>query len=377
MKQINIAITLTILDDPVQSIWYNGGNQHCLFLYMLLKQCAAARNVWLCHNGPIAAYPPGMMLDRFKPDLRPIQEAIYETDLLIEMNLSLGPDFHNVVRERGGKRVNYRFGNDYVLAVEAVNFACHDWIPNPYGTVFDEVWTNAQYIHSAASFFSKTTRAPVHILPHLWSPYFLDLARGANSEIDRLWGYKPGDRPKAIGVFEPNLSVVKSTLIPMFIANEVFKSDPGAIRQVYLTNTEKLKENPVFKHLALALEMIQAGRASADGRFPFVEFAAKFTDIVVSHQWENGMNYLFYESLYGGYPLVHNSAFLGEAGYRYSGFDIDDGARALLLALTEHDANLKSYRKHAQGVLKAVDPLDAQVVQTYATRIAALFAADA
>jgi len=374
MKPLNIAITLNVQSDPTQSIWYNGGNQHCIFLYMLLKRSAAAKNVWLCHSGSIAPYPAGMMLDAFRADLRPIQEAIYETDLLVEMNLSLGPDFHVVLRERGGKSVSYRFGNDYVIAIEAVAFGCHDWLPNPYNTRFDEIWTNPQHMHTCATFFAKTTRAPVFEMPHLWSPYFIDLARRRDPDIDRLWGYRPGARPKAIGIFEPNLNVVKSTIIPMLIADEVFKSDPAALAQVYMTNTEKLKDNPVFKHLALGLDMIQAGRASADGRFPFVEFAAKFTDIVVSHQWENGLNYLFYEALYGGYPLIHNSPFLGDAGYAYEGFDIDDGARALRLALTEHDANIKGYAKRAQGVLRGVDPLNAAVIAAYDRRIAALFA---
>ncbi|WP_175029443.1 DUF2827 family protein, partial [Burkholderia seminalis] len=34
----NIAITINVQRDATQSIWYNGANQHCVYLYMLLKQ---------------------------------------------------------------------------------------------------------------------------------------------------------------------------------------------------------------------------------------------------------------------------------------------------------------------------------------------------
>jgi hypothetical protein len=374
MKRPNIAITFNVEADPTQSIWYNGGNQHCVFLYQMLKRWAGAAHVWLCYSGAVTEIPRGLMIDAFRADLRPIQEAIYETDLLIEMNLFLGPDFYEVLRGRGGKAVSYRFGNDYVIAVETVSLNAHDWAPNPHRTVFDEVWTNAQHMRTCASFFAAMAKAPVFELPHLWSPLFFETALARDPDLKGHWGYKPGARPKNIGLFEPNINVVKSAILPMLIVDEAFRRSPEAIGHVYMTNTEKLKENKAFKHMALGLDMVQAGRASADGRFPFVEFAGRFVDIIVTHQWENGLNYLFYEALHGGYPLVHNSEFLGDAGYHYDGFDIAAGADALTRALFTHDDHLKAYQKSAQAVLRKVNPLNPDVLAPYVARIKALFA---
>ncbi|QQX88401.1 DUF2827 family protein [Cupriavidus necator] len=53
--------------------------------------------------------------------------------------------------------------------------------------------------------------------------------------------------------------------------------------------------------------IVQAGKASFEARYSTPYFLARFTDVVVTHQWENGLNYLYYEAAYGRYPLVHNS----------------------------------------------------------------------
>ncbi|MDE2357460.1 MAG: DUF2827 family protein, partial [Alphaproteobacteria bacterium] len=320
MEPVNIAITLNLGPHPDQSIWYNGANQNCVFLYQLLKRWPGARHVWLCHDGEIPSLPPGMMLDAFAADLRPIQQAIYDTDLLVEMNVFLGPDFYNVLHARGGRSITYRFGNDYAISVEAMVFGAHDWAPNPYHTRHAEVWTNPQHMKTCAGLFASTYRAPVVELPHLWAPHFVTQSLMRDSETAALWGYRPGPGPKRVGVFEPNINVVKTTLIPMLVAEGLFRRRPEAIAHLFMTNTDKIRDNRTFKEIALGLDIVQAGKATVEARWPFIDFAARHVEIVLSHQWENGLNYLFYEALHGGYPLVHNSPFLGVAGYFYPEF---------------------------------------------------------
>jgi hypothetical protein len=76
---------------------------------------------------------------------------------------------------------------------------------------------------------------------------------------------------------------------------------------------------------------------------------------VVTHHWENGLNYLYYDVLYGGYPLVHNSEFLADVGYYYESFDAEAGGEALIRALTTHDDALPRYRETAAALLARVD----------------------
>jgi hypothetical protein len=86
------------------------------------------------------------------------------------------------------------------------------------------------------------------------------------------------------------------------------------------------------------------------------DFLAKHVHAIVTHHWENGLNYLYYEVLYGNYPLIHNSEFLKDYGYYYKDFDAEDGARALLAAIKDHDRSLKDYAARNGELFARLDP---------------------
>ncbi|GAG25958.1 unnamed protein product, partial [marine sediment metagenome] len=175
--------------------------------------------------------------------------------------------------------------------------------------------------------------------------------------------YTPGPGPKAVAIYEPNINIVKTCQIPMLVCELAYRQRPELFEAVYATNTAGLKDQLTFKGFYSALDI--ARNKAADGKtvlscepryiFPF--FQAKHADIVVSWQWENALNYAYYEALYGHYPLVHNSPMLPEhVGYRYHGFDAHDGAEALIKALTEHDASRERYNTIADDFLETVHP---------------------
>lgn len=84
-------------------------------------------------------------------------------------------------------------------------------------------------------------------------------------------------------------------------------------------------------------------------------------------------NYIYYEALYGGYPLIHNSHLIGGCGYRYIDFDCEGGGRALLRAFSGHDANLDSYRRTAKVFLHGLDPENEDNVRCYSEAINAIY----
>lgn len=372
--KLNVAITMNVQRDATQSIWYNGANQHCVYLYMLLKQSPLIGEVWLAHDDGVTDYPQALMMDAFGDALRPLSAVVHQTDLLIEMNAFIDSTHTDAVRRRGGKCVSYRFGNDYVIAVETINFEKNAWRPNPNRVQFDEIWTNPQHMHTCAAYFQAVYRAPVIELPHIWSPYFIERSLDADPELKARFGYRNHGIAKRIAFFEPNLNVVKSSIVPMLAANACYVEHPELVEHVYMTNTFDKKENVAFKHLALGLEMVRDGKATADVRAPFVAWAAHHTDIVVSHHWENGLNYLLYDALYGNYPLVHNSPFLRDVGYYYPDFEIFDAARAIATAAQTHDARLDDYAAAARRCLHQVDTLAEHNVHAYSAQIRQLFA---
>jgi Protein of unknown function (DUF2827) len=97
-------------------------------------------------------------------------------------------------------------------------------------------------------------------------------------------------------------------------------------------------------------------------------------DAVISHHWENGQNYLYYEALHGGYPLIHNSHLIGDCGWRYHDFDCEEAGLALRRAFAAHDAELPAYRERARAFLATLDPEAGHNVHIYTAAIERLYA---
>jgi len=76
-------------------------------------------------------------------------------------------------------------------------------------------------------------------------------------------------------------------------------------------------------------------------------------------------------------PLIHNSAWLREAGYYYPGFDSKAGAAQLLHAVRHHDAQIDDYRARSKRVIDAVDPFNVDNIAGYARLLLDLVGGDA
>jgi hypothetical protein len=150
--------------------------------------------------------------------------------------------------------------------------------------------------------------------------------------------------------------MVKVCHLPMLIADLAHRQAPHMTEALRVFNSLSLKENPHFNQFARSLDLVRHGIATFEARYPIYEIMTQHADAIVSHQWENAQNYLYYEALYGGYPLVHNSSLLGGCGYRYDGFDCEAGALALRQAFIEHDARSKDYKRAAREFLATLDP---------------------
>jgi len=87
--------------------------------------------------------------------------------------------------------------------------------------------------------------------------------------------------------------------------------------------------------------------------------------IFVSYQINNSLNYLYYECLYFGFPLVHNSPDLEGCGYYYPENDLAKCAEMILYAQKHHHKNLSEYVAKGRKYLERVDPLNSSVANTW------------
>ena len=352
MKPLTVGLTF-FLRKGERSIWSNGADQNCVFLWLLLRACPGVERVFAINGGDGEAPPAGMMLGPLGFDFVRLEDVIDELDVLIEAGAQVEAEQLARVRARGGRTVAYRFGNAFVIDAERV---IHGKAPGSIfaGACFDEVWTNPQHARTCASYWETCYRAPVRVVPHIWEPTFLEAAVAEFPEA-LAFGYQPGRPAKRAVIFEPNINIVKTCTIPMLVCEQAYRRRPDLLGEVYVTNALHLKEHLTFQRFAANLDIVRRGICSFEGRFNLPWFMASHGDVVVAHQWENGLNYAYYDALYGGYPLVHNSDLLPPGiGYRYDGFDARDGGGALVAALMSHDARADEYRTTADAFLGTV-----------------------
>ncbi|WP_199031532.1 DUF2827 domain-containing protein [Ralstonia sp. ASV6] len=369
-KRLVVGVSLFVRGTG-QSLWENGIFQNCLLLILLLRQSPVVAEAVMVSGGGGGAADPRMMLDEWSVPLLTQDEAMQRCDLVIEMSAQFSVDWITAFRRRGGKVVTMRVGNDYVIDIERAIFNK----PSGFlfsGATYDGVWTIPEFEHSCLHYYQTGLRSPVKILPHLWHPMLFDRAR-ATLGAGLSFGYQPGNPRWRVAMFEPNICMVKTSIIPMLITEEAYRTRPDFLEYVRVCNTLHMKDHPTFVHFARSLDIVTHGLTTFEGRFAVYEFMAAHGDAVVSHTWENAQNYLYYELLYGGYPLIHNSPYLGKAGYFYPDFDCQEGGRALLDAFSKHDDNLDAYREEAAHVLDAVSIDNPKNVAAYTEAISVLY----
>jgi hypothetical protein len=155
-------------------------------------------------------------------------------------------------------------------------------------------------------------------------------------------------------------------LYPALIAELVYRQRPENIAILQVTNAEQIaRESLEFISLMNQLDIVRDRKAVFLGRHETPVFLAESTDIVISHQLENPLNYFYLEVCWQGYPLVHNAHLCADLGYYYHGNDVDEGARRVIEAIETHDAHASWYRERQRTEIARYLPESPQLVATY------------
>jgi len=405
IRKLTIGVTVHLSAAPGTSIWSAGAAQNCVFLVAALRACPSVERVYLINCGDADVPPAAYMLGGV--EVVKFNDVVDHLDVLIEAGSQVSAENVAKIRARGGRCVAYRFGNNAILDVERMlrgpisrhledvlapkalealkpMLKAKDGGPMLNGAVFDEVWTIPQHERTCKSYFEVTLRAPVRIVPHIWEPTFVDqavaeLARDPNT-AGLSFGYQPGRAKKRLSIFEPNLNIIKNAVFPLLVAEKAFRRRPDLIEHVWCTNSMDLIKLPMFESFVWSLDLQRTkgvdGRpiVTFDGRYNLPFWLSKSTDFVLTFQWENGLNYAYYDALYGGYPLVHNSELLPKGvGYYYDGFDAEDGGNVLVNAMLSHDARHAEYSTRAKAFLDTVRVTYPANVEAHERALVALF----
>lgn len=339
------------------------------FLKQCLEQIEGVDKVYFVYwRNDKASISDNMRLDLMDIEIYEADEVAETTDILIEGTLTLEPEIEKNFRKHGAKIVSYRMGNDFIGDMEKM---VHH-LPGARafnGTKYDAVWMIPQHINTNRCYLEIMTKAPVYEVPHLWSPIFLDeMAKEVKKPF--TFGYEQGQLKKngaRVSVLEPNISVLKNCMIPILIGEEAYRKHPELIKHIYLCNTFDIKDDAAIFNYIGYTSAVKSNVMSVETRHITPLFLAEYTDIVMSFQWENALNYVYYETLYGKYPLVHNSPMLKDKhiGFYYDGFDAYDGERQLINAIKSYDADFESHQVWNQKLFDEVSPDNPENIRKY------------
>jgi len=376
MGKINIGISISARKGA--DIWANGINQNIGLLGVLLRKSPAVGKVWFLNGGDAESLPPAMDFDRLGiPLVRP-QDVTHGIDVMVEMGAILPIEWMRRIHARGAKIVCFGVGHNYNAVAETAVFdSKQDGIYLTDPELRSETWGLPQHAKSCSPMMRTITRRPVVDMPHLWSSYFLDKTIQQTEVAGRKFGFDPEVRsmqrdPWRVAIFEPNIAVGKNCFIPMMVSEQAYRQNPRCIDHMMVMGALKMKDHQTFLRFALDLDLNKDGKASYEPRLQFATAMVDHKrDAVVAHHWEWGQNYLYYDALYGGYPLIHNSEFLLDAGVGlyYPGFSAVKGGRVLAEAWAQPPEFWQDYQRKSKEYLATLHPEHPENIRIFTERL--------
>lgn len=368
--KLRVGVTLFVRGGP-QSIWENGIFQNCFFLLKLLQKSPEVDYCCIVKGGPGDPDSAGDFLAGANADIIDFAAAMQRLDVIIELSAQIDHQWAQQFSDQGGRIIGMRVANDFVIDAERVAFDLSPALLMA-GTPYDQIWTLPAFEKSCAGYYAAGSRAPVRVMQHLWSPDLLEMALRQGG-AERQFAYVPGRKQWRVAVLEPNISSVKSCHLPLLACDMAHRNSPRMLEVVRVFNAMQLKESATFVNFARSTDLVQQGLATFEARYAIADVMGPMADAVVSHHWENAQNYLYYELLYGGFPLIHNSDLIADCGYRYRDYDPEDGGAALIQAFLQHDRNLDAYRANAQNLLARLDPCAEHNIALYSRALTELY----
>jgi DNA-dependent RNA polymerase auxiliary subunit epsilon len=336
----NIAITLGVRENN-ESLWINGIKLNSLYLAKLLKNIGKY-NVFFANTTSKDFTQYAFDTNEFP--VHHISDVKDDIDILISLGGQIDQDMTTYLKNKKTKIVSYKCGNEYVIRMENVLF--NQDIGNSIiwcNPDYDEIWCVPQVFEHNKYYFNRFHKNNnVKSVPFIWDSFLID---ELTSKLKNNPHYTPKETPKTIAILEPNQDVLKYAMYPILIVDDVYEQRPELIEKLFVTNTFNIRKHKVFIEYMNHLSIVKNHMATFEDRFSTVEFLADYADIVVSHQWDNPLNYFYLDVAYLGHAILHNAPMCKNIGYYYEGFNGSSAADKLIWILENHDKTLDEYNE--------------------------------
>lgn len=341
-----------------ESNFSNGCVQQAIFLRQMLEKAG-----YVCDY--ISIEPKFTSIADINQKVRVLHDymQIPEYKLLIFVSLTLvspqNDKFIQMIRRSGAKCVNLICGNVFVLHQEEFVFNTHHILSKFVNDIYDEYWVLEMYPF-AVEYIRLLTDKPTHLLPYVWNDTVLQHYI-ANTKLDIEVDYHGVNRDKInVVIFEPNMSIHKTCLVPLLICERYNKQYPGQLNKVFVFCGEKVIkfQNGDFIR---GLSIFKEGKLEAYQRmvmpsvFSFIKKHNRFINVVLSHNIMNNLNFLHLELLSINIPIIHNCLPFKENALYYDDYSTCDAVNHIEKVRTNFYIN-SDYRSARFNILKTFHP---------------------
>ena len=388
LKHLKIGITFDV-PKTINDFYCNGIRQNALYFFELLKNMGY--DVKLIIQGQHEQYFKSIsqQIDFYKYEYSLLSELFRENyDLVFTFGFSLSTNIVSILKQQGAKVVFYQCGNSYLITTEKILYNQHDEMlcdgypkSSDDTNVANQVWSIPQMYKQNKGFWEVLNRTSCIQVPFVWSNNSINFVKkvlNIDDESKLLYAKKQNK----IGIFEPNISVMKWCLPCILICEKSYRENHN-ISHVYVTNTD-IKKNPnefkinkfnndQFNSICKHFDITKDKKLSVEPRYITLDFMMKYADIALSHQWENPLNYLYLDLAWMGWPILHNAYLCKDVGYYYDEFDYSMASDVLKDIIDNHEKNKDRYLKKNRQIIDRYLPTNHELQKSYRNLIEALF----
>lgn len=347
-KKINIGITINITD-PNESIFSNGIRQNIILLRELYEKCDNVNKAFIINvNNKKIENGTGSPLEPYLEHIINLSEALEHCHLVVVCHGSITQSEYETFSQKGIRFVKQVLGSQQSIFAETVLFKPNENAFNIYfrNDKIKKIWISEHFYDNEKHFHETLYACEVKVAPYVWSPRFIE-EYAAKTGLDYF--YKPNvGKSKRISVFEPNINYVKNCIIPILISEKFYRQSPDSLKHSYIFNTKDLRSKKDFIQFCKDLDCHKDGKLFFQDGFAIMHCLYNFTDIVLSHQSGCALNYLYLDTAWYGYPLVHNSHMMQELGFYYPDNNVDVAIKHLQKITKSFDKSAEAYLKKSR-----------------------------
>ena len=270
-------------------------------------------------------------------------KELKKLDTILEIGTTFTIAERAEIKDSNVRFIFWSLGNNYSYTVMDILYDAFDHsITHCHAT---ETWMSPHFEY-CKSFYKLCNRTDdVKIAPYIWEPIFLE-AQSVK--------FEPDFNKLKIGVMESNGIPNKNCLPPISFldqAQEYFDES-----QIFCIKHLVDKSEGLRRFILDKVSVHSAGKMTFEPRLTLKEILPEI-NVILSWQENCALNFLYFECLYLGVPLIHNSPYLKDYGFYYEGMDGDKVVEHIR-NLRENGFDREAYMKHNKTALKEFSSSD-------------------